>query len=334
MGTSFFNGFLSNQNRISKEHPDYRRTYLINAILSVMIIFFLLFAILDFLVFKIYKPSVINFVAFLISSVTLYHFHQTNGVRFAARATVSILVIFILLVIFLIAPNNHIFYWMVTLPPVAFFLLGKRTGYIVSGLFGAIIATFYLIEYKNWNNEVFGLEGMSNVCLAYIGLVLSIAFFETSRQEAFDRMLMDIERRKLAEQTLKESQASLFELNATKDKFFSIIAHDLRSPFSSIVGFSEILQTQILSNKYERVEEFASYIKYSSQQAMDLLTNLLEWSRIQTGRIQLNSEYFELGILVHRIISLFNNTVIQKSITISTDFPNNLTVYADKDMIE
>ncbi|HWS00164.1 MAG TPA: HAMP domain-containing sensor histidine kinase, partial [Prolixibacteraceae bacterium] len=140
--------------------------------------------------------------------------------------------------------------------------------------------------------------------------------------------------RKLAEQTLKESQASLFELNATKDKFFSIIAHDLRSPFSSIVGFSEILQSQIQSNKYERVEEFASYIKYSSQQAMDLLTNLLEWSRIQTGRIQLNSEYFELGILVHRIISLFNNTVIQKSITISTEFPNNLTVYADKDMIE
>ena len=334
MEANIVNRFFSNSNSITREHPDFRKTYLVNAILSVMIIFFLLFGFLDLLVFDLFKVSIINFAAFIISSITLYHFHQTNRIRFAARATVAILAIFILMDIFLVAPDNHIFYWMVTLPPVAFFLLGRRTGYIVSGLFGGIIAAFFLFEYKHWNNDIFGLEGLFNVGSAYVCLVLSIAFFESSRQEAYDSMLKDIERRKLAEQSLKENEVRLNELNATKDKFFSIIAHDLKSPFSSIMGFSEILHSRIMSQEYQRVGEFATCIKNSSEQVMNLLTNLLEWSRIQTGRIQLHAEYFEMGILVNRIVNLFSDNAMQKSIVISMVFPKSVVVYADKHMIE
>ncbi len=165
--------FLSNQNRISKEHPDFRKTFLINSILSVMILFFILFTILDIVVFHLYQASLINCIAFVASFSFLYYFHKTDDVRFLAKATVSILAITILLVIFQLSPNNHIFYWMVTLPPVAFFLLGRKTGYAVSIIFGAIIATYYFLKFEQWDHEIFGLEGAFNVSLAYLGLVLN-----------------------------------------------------------------------------------------------------------------------------------------------------------------
>ena len=326
--------FLSNQNRISKEHPDFRRAYLINAILSVMIIFFLFFTILDIFVFQLYRASIINCTAFLTSSFFLYYFHKTDNVRYIAKVTVSILALAILLVIFQLSPNYHIFYWMVTLPPVAFFLLGRKTGYAISIIFGGIIASYYFIQFEHWDQELFGLEGAFNVSIAYLGLVLSIAFFESSRQQALDNMQKDIERRKLAEQALKENEVRLSELNATKDKFFSIIAHDLRNPFNTIMGFSEILEDQIKSKDYGNIEEFATLIKKSSDQVMDLLTNLLEWSRLQTGRIQLRPEYFEIGSFIDRIADLFNDTARQKKITISTEISNNGKLFADRDMID
>jgi len=326
--------FLSNQNRISREHPDFRKAFLINSILSVMILFFVLFTILDIVVFQLYEASLINSIAFVASFSFLYYFHKTDDVRFLAKATVSILAITILIVIFQLSPNNHIFYWMVTLPPVAFFLLGRKTGYTVSIIFGVIIATYYFHKFEQWDHELFGLEGVFNVSLAYLGLVLSIAFFESSRQEALESMQKDIERRKLAEQTLKENEVRLSELNATKDKFFSIIAHDLRNPFNTIIGFSEILEDQIKSKDYGNIEKFATLIKDSSDQVMDLLTNLLEWSRLQTGKIQLRPECFEIGSLINRIVNLFNDTARQKKITISTEISGNEELFADLEMID
>ncbi len=163
---------------------------------------------------------------------------------------------------------------------------------------------------------------------------MSIAFFESSRKEALDSMQKDIERRKLAEQTLKENEVRLYELNATKDKFFSIIAHDLRNPFNTIMGFSEILEDKIKTKDYGNTEKFASLIKDSSEQVMDLLTNLLEWSRLQTGKIQLIPEYFEIESFIDRIVNLLNDTARQKKITISTDISGNGELFADKEMIE
>ncbi|MFO7829736.1 MAG: PAS domain-containing sensor histidine kinase [Bacteroidales bacterium] len=143
----------------------------------------------------------------------------------------------------------------------------------------------------------------------------------------------DITQQKKVEQALKESEIRLSELNATKDKFFSIIAHDLLSPFNSIVGFSNLLANQIKQKDHEGIEKYAEIIKDSSEQALNLLTNLLEWSRAQTGKIKFNPEYFELVTEINEVIELVSNTAQQKSIKIQKDLPHNLPVFADKLMI-
>ncbi len=142
-----------------------------------------------------------------------------------------------------------------------------------------------------------------------------------------------IERRR-ANEALRESEALLYELNASKDKFFSIISHDLKSPFNSILGFSEILAEQVKEKNLEAIEEYAEIIQNSSQHAMDLLSNLLEWSRSQTGRMEFNPRNIEISLLINEVTELLNDMAQQKSITILKELPQNVRVFVDKAMID
>ena len=145
--------------------------------------------------------------------------------------------------------------------------------------------------------------------------------------------IRDITERKKAEKELKESQTRLIEANATKDRFFAIIGHDLKSPFNGIIGFSEILLDQITKKNYDGIENYAKIIKDSSYRAMNLLTNLLAWSRTQTGKIKFKPEHFELRTTINEVVELLNISAQQKSIFISIKLPNEIPVVADKAMV-
>ncbi|HEY6915176.1 MAG TPA: PAS domain S-box protein [Paludibacter sp.] len=145
--------------------------------------------------------------------------------------------------------------------------------------------------------------------------------------------IRDITKRKQAEEALKESEARLRELNATKDKFFSIIAHDLKSPFNAINGFCNLLISQIKEKDYLGIEQYAGIILDSSQRAMDLLINLLEWSRSQTGTMNFNPERIDLISLIHQVTEISNDIALQKSISILTHLPDHVIAFADKDML-
>ena len=143
----------------------------------------------------------------------------------------------------------------------------------------------------------------------------------------------DISERKKTEQEINLKNEELHKLNAEKDKFLSIIAHDLKSPFNSIVGFSELLVDKANNNDLEEVKVFADTILKSSQRVMDLLTNLMIWSLSQTGRMNFNPEYFDLVSLIDENIQLFYDIADQKKISISREIEGNISVFADGDMI-
>jgi len=131
----------------------------------------------------------------------------------------------------------------------------------------------------------------------------------------------------------KNNELRLIELNATKDKFFSIIGHDLKGPFSSIVGLSEYLVDQVKEIPPEKIREISNAILQSSNKAMDLLTNLMTWAQVQSDRIAHNPEYFELKPLIQETKELLNGIAEQKSIIIEDVITINSQVFADKEMI-
>lgn len=151
--------------------------------------------------------------------------------------------------------------------------------------------------------------------------------------ELIGNLVWDIARRKMADEALAKSESRLRDLNATKDKFFSIIAHDLRSPFNNILGFTAILQELIEEKGYEDAREFTEIIKTASEQAVDLLNNLLEWSRLQTGKIRFRPEKIKLLPLVDELIEFASINARKKNISLHSFISGELNLIADPSMI-
>ena len=143
----------------------------------------------------------------------------------------------------------------------------------------------------------------------------------------------DITERKKTEQALKESEAQLRENNKTKDKFFSIIAHDLRTPFFSMLGFSELLNEKFDQYDTEKKKKFTGIIYEGLQKTLKLLDNLLEWSRSQSGIIDFNPEKTDLYSLVIEKLEIVNLSAEKKSIQIINQIAENIYVEADKNML-
>lgn len=142
-----------------------------------------------------------------------------------------------------------------------------------------------------------------------------------------------VERLEYVNNQLKESEEELKNTNASKDRFFSIIAHDLRSPFSSLLSFSEFLVEDIEELSKDEIKSFAGKINEAARSVFNLLENLLQWSRIQSGKMPYQPSSFNLSYKVNQVIALLKNNSDHKKIKIINDAATNAVVFADDDMI-
>ncbi|MBI3124703.1 MAG: PAS domain S-box protein [Ignavibacteriales bacterium] len=121
--------------------------------------------------------------------------------------------------------------------------------------------------------------------------------------------------------------------NATKDKFFSIIAHDLRSPFQGILGVVELLTNEIDSLSKSEIANFSHKLKYSLTKQYELLSDLLEWARLQTGNIEAIPEIIPLSSQVEMVIDSLKLLANQKDITIENAVDDETEVYSDHELL-
>ena len=144
----------------------------------------------------------------------------------------------------------------------------------------------------------------------------------------------DITERKKVEEDLKESKALLYDSNKSKDRLFSIIGHDLRTPFNNIMGFSELILESLQNKDYESLEKYANVIKDSSNRAVNLLSNLLEWSQAPSGKIEFNPENFDIVAAINEVVELLEDSAKQKSIHLLKTLPDQIIVLGDHLMLK
>jgi signal transduction histidine kinase/uncharacterized protein HemY len=132
---------------------------------------------------------------------------------------------------------------------------------------------------------------------------------------------------------LTESETKLREANATKDKFFSIIAHDLRNPFNSIMGLSGLLKDEWGHLSEDNKKKFISNIRLSSENVYRLLENLLQWSRAQVGTMEYNPVNFRLAEVVDENICLLQSQAGRKNISLASTVPALLEVHSSVNML-
>ena len=158
--------------------------------------------------------------------------------------------------------------------------------------------------------------------------------------EFFEGIIEDISERKALEATvteyveaLKISRESLQQLNAQKDKLFSVLSHDLRSPFSSILGFCHILLSEEEKVSPEEQKEFLGYIRDSAQQQLALVNKLLDWSRMESGRISMEIREIDLHTIVKSSITALLGLAHQKDVLLFSNVPKDTMVQGDEQML-
>lgn len=149
----------------------------------------------------------------------------------------------------------------------------------------------------------------------------------------FSGICQNITERRKAEQILQENENKLKELIATKDKFFSIIAHDLRSPFVSILGFLELLQTQYDEFNDSERKKYISLISENADTTLNLLENLLVWAKTQTGRIAYMPVKQKLLPIVNSVNNTLKSSLQLKKITLNILVPDDIEIIADTNML-
>jgi two-component system sensor histidine kinase/response regulator len=126
----------------------------------------------------------------------------------------------------------------------------------------------------------------------------------------------------------------LHELNATKDKFFSIIAHDLRNPFCQIMTLSDLLKNEWQNYPADHIEKWVQSMYQASERGYNLLANLLEWAHSQTGRMQFQPQQVHLNTLVTESIEFLESSANNKQIILHAEIPENLCAFVDKNMLK
>ena len=147
-------------------------------------------------------------------------------------------------------------------------------------------------------------------------------------------IIRDITELKLIELALRKSEGKLKEANSTKDKFISILAHDLKSPFSSLMGFSELLMDEAENFNNEKIKRFVNNISETSSSTYAFLEELLEWARSQRNMVAFDTENIQLIQIVEECISLLSNLSKAKNIEILRAVPRELYVVADRNMLK
>ncbi len=144
----------------------------------------------------------------------------------------------------------------------------------------------------------------------------------------------DITQRKEFEAQLLDQAKQLKELNATKDKFFPIIAHDLRSPFNGILALSDLLVIEVDDLDTKSIKEYSTLINTSAKQAFDLLEDLLDWARTQQGSFPFSPKQLCINDLVAREIEHIKPVANQKHISLANSTEGEIIIEADEKMLE
>jgi len=161
-------------------------------------------------------------------------------------------------------------------------------------------------------------------------MTLSLLTDEKNKPFGIASIASDITKQKNIEKELTKSKAAAEKSNATKDKFLKIISHDLKSPFNSIIGFSDLLSTQYDSFDDLQRKDFIRNINTSSLDAYKLLENLLTWARTQTDGIIINKKNLNIKKLVDTSISSYLSNADSKNISVINNVQPELNISIDE----
>ncbi|MEA3446716.1 MAG: HAMP domain-containing sensor histidine kinase [Bacteroidota bacterium] len=178
-----------------------------------------------------------------------------------------------------------------------------------------------------------------SICAALVATLIYLIVLIKSRQLIKANVKLEKQVSERTSEVLNKNEEiqaqkdNLQKLNTTKDKFFNIIAHDMKSPFQALIGLSELLSTQASEYTLQEIQNISKMINKSAESGFVLLENLLQWARSQTNSIKYEPENINLIELIDNNIFSQNNIAVNKQIEIIVNRDQDICVFADYNMI-
>ncbi len=318
-----------------------------------------------------FKPVIITIGLYLTIHALLYAFLKKGRYILARWLFVWLSVIFLInLTFFIVGPETGVHYFLLIFSLLAlslahpkrlwisvfyfsisiFFFSGAEFGFIPSMAImnypdelahiiriESIIISFILTYYVSYMFYKINIEKEKNIINLNNKLVSVNEQLEHSQEEISRQheQMMELNDELISNISLISNQKEELKIaNDTKDKFFSIIAHDVKNPLSSIIGLTEVLQLNGDSLSSDKIMEYIKIIHHSANRIDVLLMNLLNWAKAQTRSITPNMSEFVLNELLDINQKLFYQNLLNKKIELINNCSENIQVYADRDMID
>jgi PAS domain S-box-containing protein len=157
---------------------------------------------------------------------------------------------------------------------------------------------------------------------------------KTNKPEKFIGANIDITDFRNAEHAIKENERKLVQLNVDKDRFISILGHDLRNPFNNLLGLSEILSEDIHKLNIDEIQDITNNINKTARTTFKLLEDILMWARTQQGKIPFEPQKLSFSDICKNVVDVFMQNAKAKNITINYSASDHIDVFADIDMIK
>lgn len=156
-------------------------------------------------------------------------------------------------------------------------------------------------------------------------------------EEHLARKADDIEKAQalliIEKQDIEKQKIELEHKNEAKDKFFTIISHDLKNPFSAIINITDLMLSDMYRSEPIKDHEYIKQINFYSHKIFGLLENLLQWARSQTGQIKISYKKVQVSFVVNNIIELQSGIIQQKNITVNANVSPDIYAFADHNML-
>ena len=209
--------------------------------------------------------------------------------------------------------------------------------FIIGAIIGFIFYRTYSIQMQNIQLEELVVIRTNDLIEANSGLIERNEEIKQQRDylEEYNNEVLRQNTKILNQQEqIVEQNRKLSELNSTKDKLFSIIAHDLKNPVNAIIGFSDLIINRLETLTPDKINTFLTHINSSSHTLMDLLMNLLDWARSQTNTIQFSPEVIPSNKIIYKIINQLELQFKNKNIALETELNHTHLIWVDLYMIE
>lgn len=313
--------FSSGFNPFSEDIEDRKKASLAISIL-IIIVFVSIFGISDILNGRANEGFVVVTAAASLALGLVFLYTLTNPL-IAFRFCGTVVTLTLIYILYVGGGEGTAFLWFFFYPCAAFVIFGEREGMAWIGVSLLIVA---VIMFTPVGTYEYSPVVAARFFLSYLAVSILSYFLEWARA----RNAAQLESEQAA---LDHSLYEMRHLNQTKDRLLSVLAHDLKNPFNTLIGMSEMLIDNVREGKLNNVEEFARQIHFVSTETYDLLVNILEWTRYQTGILKPRMEAIRIERLIQETVDFHVTVIAEKKIEVAVECDPQAELRGDRGMV-